>query len=224
MYQLLTGPVLMLSLAVCVIGLVARVVLYWKGLNWKLDRVAYGHRNSHAIRGALRSVLSWMIPFASTNWRQKPVMCLMTFILHLAIILIFFFLTAHVMLFEAILGFGWPTLPQGFADVLTLMAIAAGFLLVIRRLALPEVRILTGPVDWALLGLTLALFITGILARAQAGGYDFWVLAHVILGNATLLLMPFTKLSHAIMFFCSRVQLGIDYGIKRGGAKTDLQW
>ncbi len=40
-----------------------------------------------------------------------------------------------------------------------------------------------------------------------------------------LIAIPFTKLSHLVLFFCSRVQLGMDYGIKRGGMKgKGLVW
>jgi hypothetical protein len=37
--------------------------------------------------------------------------------------------------------------------------------------------------------------------------------------------IPFTKLSHFVLFFLSRAQIGMDFGIKRGGTKgKGLAW
>jgi nitrate reductase gamma subunit len=50
-------------------------------------------------------------------------------------------------------------------------------------------------------------------------------MAHIICGEIMLIAIPFTKLSHMVMFFLSRGQLGMDYGIKRGGMKgKGLAW
>ena len=35
-----------------------------------------------------------------------------------------------------------------------------------------------------------------------------------------LVAIPFTKLSHFVLFFMSRMQIGMDFGIKRGGMKS----
>ena len=35
-----------------------------------------------------------------------------------------------------------------------------------------------------------------------------------------LVAIPLTKLSHFVLFFLSRAQLGLDFGIKRGGMKN----
>ena len=44
--------------------------------------------------------------------------------------------------------------------------------------------------------------------------------AQQVTGVAMLVAIPFTKLSHFLLFFLSRAQLGMDYGIKRGGMKS----
>jgi hypothetical protein len=44
-------------------------------------------------------------------------------------------------------------------------------------------------------------------------------MAHIISGHIVLIAIPFTKLSHFLLFFMTRAQLGMDYGIKRGGMK-----
>ena len=42
----------------------------------------------------------------------------------------------------------------------------------------------------------------------------------MLCGEILLVAIPFTKLSHFLLFFLSRAQLGMDYGIKRGGMKN----
>ncbi len=73
--------------------------------------------------------------------------------------------------------------------------------------------------------MAVAPFITGILAHYQVGNYRFWLIVHILCGEILLIALPFTKLSHFVLFFASRAQLGMDYGIKRGGMKgKGLAW
>ena len=72
--------------------------------------------------------------------------------------------------------------------------------------------------DWLILLLTFLPFATGLMARFDGSAYQTWMIAHVISGELFLILAPFTKLSHIVLFFMSRAQIGMDYAIKRGGA------
>jgi len=105
------------------------------------------------------------------------------------------------------------------ADILTWAVVGSAVCLALRRVALPEVRILTTSYDFFILLLSVAPFVTGLLARYEIGSYSFWLVLHILCGEALLILAPFTKLSHIVLFFASRAQLGMDYGIKRGGMK-----
>jgi nitrate reductase gamma subunit len=110
-------------------------------------------------------------------------------------------------------------MPESVADVLTVGVIIAAVFLVLRRIALSEVRILTTIYDFVVLAITVAPFVTGFIAHYIASDYKFWLIVHVICGEIMLIAIPFTKLSHFVLFFMSRAQLGMDYGIKRGGMK-----
>ena len=124
----------------------------------------------------------------------------------------------------------WATTPLAFVFVPTtsgtgaeasrVAVIVAAVLIILRRIALPEVRIITKPYDFLVLAIAVAPFLTGFLAYHQVGSYDFWIVAHVLAGELMLVAIPFTKLSHFLLFFLSRAQLGMDYGIKRGGMKN----
>lgn len=219
MYQFLTGPMLWISFAVFFVGLAARVYLYIKGLHWQMDRVAYGHFNDRGVKWALMSIFYWLIPFKPQCWQKKPIFQTLFFLLHIGAVLVPLFLYAHVMLIEQAWGISWPTLPAVLADALTIAAMVAAVMMAIRRVALPEVRIITTLHDWFVLLLTLGVLATGFFSAHQQGGGNTWVLAHIALAEALLIAAPFTKFSHIALFFCSRAQLGMDYGIKRGGAK-----
>lgn len=225
MYAILTGPLFYLSLAVFVIGLTARVVLYIRGLDWKLDRVAYRAHPKAGLKGAVRSIFFWLVPFGTRSWRAQPFMTLVFFIFHIGVVLVPLFLLAHNLFLKQTLGFSFFTLPPVLADVLTWGVIVAAILLVLRRIALPEVRLLTTAYDYFILALSVAPFATGLICRYGAGNYGFWLPAHIAAGELLLILAPFTKLSHIVLHFMSRGQLGMDFGIKRGGMKgKGLAW
>ena len=72
MYEFVTGPLAWLAFSVFFFGVIARVVLYIRGLDWKLDRVTYTVNVSHGIQGALRSIFLWLFPFGTHSWRFYP--------------------------------------------------------------------------------------------------------------------------------------------------------
>ncbi|MDD4732276.1 MAG: hypothetical protein PHX58_10115 [Desulfovibrio sp.] len=225
MYELLTGPLLWASVLICLGGLIFRVIQYIRGLSWQLDRVAYTAYPTHGFKGAARSILFWLIPFGNHGWRAKPGFTILFFCFHVGLVAVPLFLEGHVVLLREGLGIGWwPSMSMAVADFLTLLMLTAAGLIAIRRIALPEVRIITTAYDFLLLIITTAPFITGYFAAHQAANYEFWLLAHIAAGEIMLVAIPFTKLYHVVGFFLSRAQLGMDFGIKRGGKKKNFAW
>lgn len=220
MYEFLTGPMFYIAIAVFVIGLLARAVLYIKGLDWKLDRVAYRAHPKAGAKGAVRSIVSWLVPFGTRSWRVQPFMTIVFFVFHIGAVAVPLFLMAHNLVLEEKFGFSFFTLHPVLADILTWGVVVSAVLLVLRRIALPEVRILTTAYDYFILALSAAPFVTGLICRyAGAESYSGWLIAHIIAGELLLILAPFTKLSHIVLYFMSRAQIGMDFGIKRGGLK-----
>ncbi len=219
MYQFVTGPLLWLTFLIFFGGLIVRCVLYVRGLDWQLDRVTYRVNVSYGIKGAIKSIFAWLFPFGTHSWRAKPVFTIMVFVLHTGVVLLPLFVSAHNLILKERWGFSLPTVPDGFADCLTVAVIVTAILLVVRRIGLAEVRIITSFKDYMALVITVAPFVTGFCAYHQVCGYEGWLLAHIISGDIMLIAIPFTKLSHSLMFFLSRAQIGMDFGIKRGGMK-----
>ena len=219
MYEFLTGYMFWLSIGICMIGLLVRFVLYFKGLSWQLDRVAYKEYPTLGLKGAARSIIRWLIPFGTYGWRKQPFMTVIFFGFHIGAVLVPIFLLAHNTFLKEKIGFSLFSLNPTLADILTWAVIVSAVLFAVRRIALPEVRILTTAYDYFILLISAAPFITGLIARYQVGDYMFWLTVHIFCGEVLLLAIPFTKLSHIALFFASRAQLGMDYGIKRGGMK-----
>jgi len=220
MYEFVTGPLVWLSFAIFFVGLIVRTVRYIRGLDWKLDRVTYSVNTSYGVRGAVRSILFWIFPYGTHSWRNNPWFTLWVFLMHIGLLLTPVFLVGHNVLMRERLGISLWTMPDGLADFLTIAVIVSVIFLTLRRIALPEVRLMTTAYDYLLLAIAVAPFITGFIAFHGASDYRFWIIAHVLSGEIFLVAIPLTKLSHFILFFLTRAQLGMDYGIKRGGMKN----
>lgn len=225
MYEFVTGPLAWIAFSIFFVGLAWRLVWYIKGLNWQLDRVTYSRNIGYGARGALRSVAFWMVPYGSRGWRYYPGFTLLVFVFHLGLIITPIFLLGHNLLLAERWGWRLPALPEPLTNAMTVAMILAGVFILLRRLALPEVRILTKPYDLLLLLIAVAPFITGFLAYQQIGPYRPMLIAHILTGEIMLVAIPLTKLSHFLLFFLSRAQLGLDFGIKRGGMKSKgMSW
>lgn len=225
MYEFVTGPLAWLAFGIFFIGLIVRIVLYIRGLDWKMDRVAYRAHPSLGIKGAIRSIFFWVVPFGTRGWRSHPVFTIITFGFHLSLFISAIFLPAHNFVLERKWGISLPVIPSSTGDILTILVMIAVAMFVIRRLVLPEVRIITSAYDYLILLIAVAPFITGFIAYHQIFEYKLWLILHILSGEIMLVAIPFTKLSHFVLFFMSRMQLGMDYGIKRGGMKgTSMSW
>jgi len=225
MYQIVTGPLLWLAFIVFFAGLISKVVLYIKGLDWKLDRVTYSVNVFYGIKGALRSIFFWLIPFGTRSWRFNPGFTITVFVFHICLLFTPVFLKAHNMILKERWGVSLLTFPESVTDIMTIAVMVCALFFIIRRIALAEVRIISTPYDYLVLAITVAPFITGFFAYHHVLNYEFWLMAHIITGEIMLITIPFTKLSHIVMFFLSRAQIGMDFGIKRGGMKNKgLSW
>ena len=123
----------------------------------------------------------------------------------------------HVVVIEYMFGISLPSLPSGLADVLSIIAVLGLLGLAYRRIACSAAKALTTKQDWFVLILAGLPLVTGIMFRFSVSSYEFWEFAHILTAEIFLIAAPFTKLSHIVLFFMSRAQIGMDFAIKRGG-------
>lgn len=215
LYEFLTGPAVWISFFIFIGGLMARTI-YLLGVSLERDRVFYNHVD---MKWGLRSIFHWLVPLGSVSLRRQPVFGIAFFVFHICLFVVPVFLQAHNSLLHLAFGFSLPSLPESLSDILTVVFLAAGVILLLRRLIKPEVRILTSAWDYFLLVLTCLPFLTGFLAYHQIGPYREMLIIHLLSGEALLILIPFTKLAHIVLFFFTRAFIGFEMGTRRG-AKT----
>jgi nitrate reductase gamma subunit len=212
MYELLTGPFLWITFIIFLVGLVVRMVFLFR-LSRKKDSVFYNHAS---LSWGFKSILHWILPWASASMRQQPFFTFMVFCFHLTLLTVPLFLDAHNTMWDEAFGLSLWSIPDVLADVMTLILIASAIFLIIRRIWRTEVRILTSAWDYVLMVLTTAPFVTGFFAYHQWGPYETLLIFHILSAQVLLILIPFTKLSHMILFFFTRAFIGFEMGGRRG--------
>jgi nitrate reductase gamma subunit len=213
LYDFAAGPLFAFSFSVFALGSAWRVLRFVLLAKQADPAALRGFRPAWAIR----SILHWLLP-ANITARENALMTAAGFAFHLALFGVALLFSAHVTLVDLAWNLSWPTLPDEAADWLTYLFLASAAFLAWRRLSLPHVRALTTPSDWLILALTAAPMLTGLVAYRQWGDYDLFITLHVLSANLLLLAVPFTKLSHAVLFFVSRAVTGSDFGKRSVGA------
>ena len=211
-YEFLTGPALWAAFIIFIVGIVVRVA-YLYGLSRERDLVFYNHVD---LKWAFRSIIHWLIPFGSVSLRTQPLFAIAFFLFHVCLLGVPIFLLAHNTLWQEAYGISLPSLPDSLADVLTVLFVISALVLLVRRIVRPEVRILSTAWDYFLLVLTSAPFVTGFLAYHQIGPYKLTLILHILLAEILLIVIPFSKLGHIILFFFSRAFIGFEMGTRRG--------
>ncbi len=208
LYNFLCRPFLWLTLIVFAGGSVYKIAKMISLVN-KKEKFIFTHIS---LKFSLRSILHWIIPFATVNWRRHPVITILTFVFHGGLVIMPFFLSAHVIMFNKAWGVKWWTLPYGFVDAVTIVVISSCVIFLVRRLTLREVRFLTTPSDYFILAIAFAPFLTGFLALHQIGNYHFWLILHILSGELMLMAIPFTRLSHMLFGVFTRAYSGSEFG------------
>ncbi len=210
MYDFVSGPLVWIAFIVFFGGLIYQLVSMLRLA--KKDKVIYPYMS---LKHSLQSLAHWLVPFASKNMRMRYETTIVTFAFHICLILVPIFLTAHVAMFSMAWGLQWATLSETTADVLTVIVLLAVVFFLVRRWMLPEVRFVTYTMDYVLLAVVAAPFLTGFMAHRQWLDYETMVIVHMITGSIALMAIPFTRLSHMLFFPFTRAYMGSEFGAVR---------
>ena len=165
-----------------------------------------------SLKYSLRSILHWSTPFATENMRKHPALTIVAFAFHICLLLTPIFLLAHVTLVDESWNVSWWTLPEGAAQIMSLIVIAGCVFFLVRRLVSPEVKYVTSASDYIMLAIIAAPFVTGFLAYYQWFEYQIFMLLHVLAGEIMLVAIPFTRLSHMLFAPLTRAYMGSEFG------------
>jgi len=210
LYDFVRGPLVWIAF----VGFFAGVIYQFVSMARlaRKDKVVYA---TYDAKFGARSLLHWMIPFAGRNTRMHPVYTIISYAFHICVLLTPLFVMGHAVLWQESWGIRWWSLPAVAADVMSLVVIIACLFFMIRRLALPQVRNVSDRNDFFLALLVMAPFLTGLVAHQQWLPYTPMLIAHIIVGAAWLLLIPWTRLVHMIWFGFTRAYMGSEFGSVR---------
>jgi len=210
-YDFLKGPLVWVSFIVFICGSIYRV----SSLLSKAKKVKVVSKYI-SLKYTLRSILHWIIPFASTNMRKHPWFTVVAFLFHGCLILTPLVLLAHNDLWYDAWQIRLWSVPERVADIMTLIVIFCVVVFILRRIITPEVRFVTFASDFIVLAIAAAPFVSGFLAYHQLFfDYRLMVALHILFGEIMLIAIPFTRLSHMLFFWLTRAYTGSDFGAVR---------
>lgn len=216
LYSFVEGPLLWIAFLVFVMGSILRAVLFFY-VSSKKDRVLYRYFRWKYV---LATLGRWLLPL-NKDVAKNPVFMILTYVFHFCLIVVPIWLGGHVALWEeSRLGWSWSTIPDSWAKWMTLIFLAIAVFLLVRRIVSPDVRLISTVSDYVLLIVTALPFLTGyFLTHGTLDSVGFlgnhMKLIHILSGELMLIVIPFTKLSHFILFFFSRGSTAIEFG-RRG--------
>ncbi len=215
-YSFVEGPLLWIALLTFCFGTLLRIALFLV-VSRRTDKILYEH---FSWRYALATIGRWLLPL-NKDVAKNPIFTAAAYIFHICLIVVPVFYAGHITLWEeSRLEWSWTSMPDRLADWMTLVLLAIAVFLLLRRIVSADIRLLSTFSDYFLLIVTALPFLSGYFLTHgtldQIGFLgDHMMLIHMLTGELMLILIPFTKLSHFVLFFFSRAAAGIEFG-RRG--------
>ncbi|MFP4420698.1 MAG: TmcC family electron transfer complex membrane anchor subunit [Desulfococcaceae bacterium] len=211
LHNLVAGPLAWLAFLVFIGGSIYKLATMAREAKQK-DPLVYEYwSTTHAVQ----SMLHWLTPFGSRNWRINPVLTIVTFAFHVCLILVPIFAFAHIVLWKEAFDVSWMALPEGLTDLMTMVVIFGCVYFLIRRLTKPDVKYLTSRSDFVILAIVGLPFLTGYWASQGWFAYKLVYILHMLTGEIMLAAIPFTRLAHALYFPFTRGYIGSEFGAVR---------
>ncbi|MBW1997212.1 MAG: nitrate reductase [Deltaproteobacteria bacterium] len=213
LYTLAEGPLLWISFLVFILGSIIRIAVFLT-LSLRRDRVLYEHFKWKYL---FLTFCKWILPL-NRDVLKNPVFVPLAYIFHICLIVVPIWLAGHITLWEeSRFEWSWTPIPDTLADWMTVILLLAGVFLLLRRIFSPSIRFLSAPSDYLLLIVTLLPFLSGyFLTHGTLDNITFLAdnmqLIHMLSAELMLILIPFTKLSHFMLFFFSRGSTAIEFG------------
>lgn len=207
LYELARGPMAWIAFLVFLLGSLYRLAS-------AMVASAKGNAPRKSSRGthAIRSLLHGLIPFASVTMRKNPGLTIVTFVFHVCIVVTPLVLLAHAVLWYESWKIRLWSPPEAVTDAMAVLVILACVFFLIRRLRVTEVKSVTSPSDFLFLALIALTFLTGFLAFHQWGPYRAFLITHILAGEVMLIAIPFSRLSHMLLFVSTRTHVGSEFG------------
>ncbi len=148
-------------------------------------------------------------------FKAAPVTHIAGHLFHFGMLIVVLGYIPHIEVFHTLFGLRWPGLPTPLVDAIAVITILALLVVLYTRLTNPVRRFLSTTQDYLVWGVTLLPLLTGYLAFHRIFfPYTTLLALHILSLELLLVLLPFTKLSHAFTLFIARWYNGAISGRK----------
>ena len=215
-FSFVDGPLLWIAVLTFIIGSLVRAALFLS-VSRKADKIMYQYFSWKYVFATLGR---WLLPI-NKDVVKNPIFTGLGYIFHICLIVVPIWLSGHIALWEeSRFEWSWTPIPDGLADWMTLIFLAIALFFLLRRIISADIRLISTFSDYLLLVVIALPFMTGFfLTHGTLDSIVFlgdnMQIIHMLSGELMLILIPFTKLSHYILFFFSRGATGIEFG-RRG--------
>jgi len=128
---------------------------------------------------------------------------------------VLFLFAPHILVFQDVLGFSWPSIPTQIIDATTIVTIIALLAVLAHRVRHRVMRFLSRFEDYLVWFVTILPLITGYFAFHRIGLTPPTLIAvHIISVELLMVVFPFTKLMHAFTLFMARYYNGAIAGYR----------
>lgn len=216
--EIAKGPLFVLTFSFMVLGLARRFISQLSQFRRSIRRLA---NRDVAVGRNVRESLLWLVPLRHL-YRNRPIVSLTSFVFHVGLLVVPVLLTHHIDLWRSSLGIAWPGIGPGLADALTLLTLAGALVLLGFRTVDDAGRALSAPGDYLLLVAVVLPFLSGFMAMHPTYNpfsYDAVMLVHVLSSEALFVLLPTTKLSHAVLFVFDRFSSDVFWKMPEGAGE-----
>ncbi len=210
------GPLLWIAFLTFFIGSILRAALFLS-VSRKRDKIIYQY---FSWKYVLTTFGRWLLPL-NKDVVKNPIFTILGYMFHICLIVVPIWFSGHISLWEeSRFEWSWTPIPDGLADWMTLIFLAIALFFLLRRIISADIRLLSTFSDYLLIVVVALPFITGyFLTHGTVDNIGFLgeniQLIHMLSGELMLILIPFTKLSHFVLFFFSRGATAIEFG-RRG--------
>ncbi len=216
MYELARGPLMWAATVIFLAGIIYRCVQLYL-LTGKKERALFSAAPvKPKVRTPEERKMDMIVAVRNSLLGTHPVMAIISFVFHSFIFIIPLFLLGHNLLIYESWGISLFSLPDGLCDALTAVFVLIGLFFLLRRMIVPQVRIISTYYDYLVLAITIAPFLTGFFAYHQWFDYKTVITTHMLVGELMLIAIPFTKIGHMVFFFFVRILIGSEHSFGRG--------
>lgn len=163
----------------------------------------------------LRTILTRSINCFSVFSSGTAITFIAGYLFHFGLFITVLLFVPHIELLRSLLGFGWPGLPSAMVDMVAVITMVALIIMLIERLVNPVKRLISTFGDYLAWFLSFLPLLTGYMAyHHMVEPYALILALHILSVELLLVLLPFTRLVHAMTIFISRWYTGDQFGRK----------